>query len=158
MDRILFRSFPGKPMNSTPAPKIIRFETLDALQNAAANEFAARAREAIAARGIFLTALSGGETPEGLFHLLARPPHRHLPWGDVHIFWGDERCVPPGNPGSNYARAATLLLDHIAIPPPAADTFLAERGHAWAYGCGEHNNVKFSTSPDLPGRDKENGK
>ncbi|MEK7214158.1 MAG: 6-phosphogluconolactonase, partial [Chloroflexota bacterium] len=56
--------------------------------------------------------LSGGATPRPLYHLLAAHPERH-PWAATHVFFGDERCVPPGHPGSNYRMACEALLSQV---------------------------------------------
>ncbi len=61
-------------------------------------------------------ALSGGSTPKALFkHLTARYAS-YIDWQNVYLFWGDERCVPPEHPESNYGITKKLLLDHIDIP------------------------------------------
>ncbi len=65
----------------------------------------------------FNLALSGGSTPKILFHLLAEKFRERIPWERVHIFWGDERCVPPGDPQSNYKMTSETLLQHVPIPP-----------------------------------------
>jgi 6-phosphogluconolactonase len=79
--------------------------------------FVAAAVQAIAARGRFLVALSGGSTPQDLFRRLTQPPFvTEVPWTAVHVFWGDERLVPPSNSGSNYYHARRQLLDHVPIP------------------------------------------
>ena len=44
------------------------------------------------------------------------PPASAVPWQHVHLFWGDERCVPPEDPGSNYRLAKETLMDHVSIP------------------------------------------
>ena len=63
-------------------------------------------------------ALSGGSTPRALYELLAQEPYRGLlPWDRMHIFWGDERFVPPDSDLSNYRMAYTALLGHVPIPP-----------------------------------------
>jgi len=73
--------------------------------------------EAVADRGRFSVALSGGSTPQALFTLLASAPYiSQLPWREMHFFWGDERLVPPGDAGSNYFQAAQLLLEQIELP------------------------------------------
>lgn len=65
----------------------------------------------------FRVALSGGSTPRLLFEGLARPENRgQVDWTRVHLFWGDERCVPPDHPESNYNLVRQTLLEHIAIP------------------------------------------
>ena len=63
-------------------------------------------------------ALSGGTTPRALYELLAQEPYRGLmPWDRIHVFWGDERFVPPDSDLSNYRMAYTALLGHVPIPP-----------------------------------------
>jgi 6-phosphogluconolactonase len=89
------------------------------LAHAAGEHFMAVAAAAIAARGQFSVALSGGSTPRLLFERLATEElTSQLPWSSVHVFWGDERCVPPDHPDSNYAMARVTLLDRVPIPPP----------------------------------------
>ena len=85
-----------------------------ALVGAAAAFVAERANEAISARGRFSIALSGGATPKPVYGRLASA---RLDWTRVHVFFGDERCVPPDDPLSNYRMAKEALLDKIAIPP-----------------------------------------
>jgi 6-phosphogluconolactonase len=88
------------------------------MARAVANRFAAIATEAVSARGRFTAALSGGKTPVALYTLLAKAPYMpHLPWARVHLFWGDERCVPPDHADSNYRMTRESLLDHVPIPP-----------------------------------------
>lgn len=65
----------------------------------------------------FTIALSGGTTPELLFRLLAEKFAKTIPWNYVHFFWGDERCVPPGDRESNYGMTNKALLSHIEIFP-----------------------------------------
>lgn len=68
--------------------------------------------------GSFSVALSGGTTPELLFKLLAAEPfNKSIQWQKIHIFWGDERCVPPDHRDSNYGLAFRALISKIKIPP-----------------------------------------
>ena len=93
------------------------FEDTTSLNEAAAELVLSVAQEAVAEHGRFLIALSGGSGPVGMFQLLAQPPYANqMPWAQTHVFWGDERLVPPDDPGSNYGQAAQLLLDHVPIP------------------------------------------
>lgn len=69
--------------------------------------------EAIAQRGLCTIALSGGSTPKPLYEAISR---EQLPWDKIHIFWGDERYVPPDHPESNQLMARTAWLDRVAIP------------------------------------------
>ena len=99
------------------APRVRIFSTPAALAEDAAERFAALAQEAVEKRGRFAVALSGGGTPQLLFRQLAAEPFAgRIPWGQTHVFWGDERCVPPDHPGSNYLSAREALLDHVPLP------------------------------------------
>ena len=87
------------------------------LAHEAAQRFTGLAREAVESHGRFSVALSGGSTPAALFSLLAEAPYREqIPWAEVHLFWGDERCVPAGDPGSNYHMADEALIARVPIP------------------------------------------
>lgn len=84
----------------------------------AAEQITAIARDAIAAGGRFTIALSGGNTPRPIYALLATDQFsRQIDWARVQVFWGDERCVPPDDPESNYRMAKETLLDHVPLPP-----------------------------------------
>ena len=73
--------------------------------------------QAIAKDGRFMVALSGGNTPQLLFQLLATEEFRgQVDWGKVHIFWSDERAVPPTDPQSNYGMARREMLIRVPIP------------------------------------------
>jgi 6-phosphogluconolactonase len=90
----------------------------EALNNAAAELFADEARQAAQARGRFIVALAGGNTPRRTYEILAREPFRDLvPWQQTHVFWGDERCVPADDPCNNALMARQTLLDHVPVPP-----------------------------------------
>ncbi len=83
----------------------------------AAKHIVALAAEAIERRGRFIVALSGGSTPRPTYALLAEEPFSsQIDWSRVHLGWGDERCVPPTHPDSNYRMAREALLDHVDIP------------------------------------------
>jgi 6-phosphogluconolactonase len=107
--------------------KLLVFPDPDALARAAAEDFHRRAGQAVAARGRFTVALSGGRTPRRLYALLADEPYRTaVPWGRTHLFWGDERHVPPDDPQSNYRMVQVALLSRIAIPEANVHRVLAE--------------------------------
>jgi 6-phosphogluconolactonase len=90
----------------------------DALAQALAELFITIGSTAMADRGEFRVALSGGNTPRAAFELLGRDPRRtELSWSDVFIYFGDERCVPPTDEQSNYRMAQKAFLDAIGIPP-----------------------------------------
>ena len=89
-----------------------------AASRAAAESFAEVARRAVEARGRFSVALSGGSAPRETYRLLGEEPFRStVPWVGVHLFWGDERCVPPGHPRSNFAMAREAFIACVPIPP-----------------------------------------
>ena len=71
---------------------------------------------AVAARGRCSLALSGGDTPRGLYRLLGSQHRDRVPWARVHVFWGDDRYVPGDHPESNYRMARETLLDHVPCP------------------------------------------
>lgn len=90
------------------------FASVGELYQAAALDFQTRALEAIAARGRFCVALAGGSTPKGVYAALAQL--EAVPWTNIQLFWGDERCVPPDHADSNFGMVRATLLDHINIP------------------------------------------
>src|SRR5271169_6239093 len=84
---------------------------------AAARSFVDFAWQSIAKYGEFMVALSGGNTPRMLFEFLASDEFRgQVDWAKVHVFWSDERAVPPESPESNYGMARRELLVRVAIP------------------------------------------
>lgn len=97
-------------------PEIRVFKDLERLSHAAANLFVEQAAESIAARDRCLVALNGGSTPTRLFEILATRFRERVEWHKVHVFWGDERCVPPDEAGSSYGQARHALLQHVPIP------------------------------------------
>jgi 6-phosphogluconolactonase len=73
--------------------------------------------EALAERGVFRLALSGGSTPLPLYALLALPEWRaRLDWARVQVYWADERCVPPDHAQSNYRMVHEALLLPLGVP------------------------------------------
>ncbi len=85
------------------------------LAEAAARAFVARSAEAIEERGRFTVALAGGSTPKAAYALLARDYAEEVDWSNVHVFFGDERSVPPDHEDSNYRMAREALLDHVPV-------------------------------------------
>lgn len=88
-----------------------------ALHGEAARHIVEQAARAIDARGAFHIALAGGATPEGVYRRLHDgEAGGRVDWSRVHIYFGDERCVPPDHPDSNYRMAREALLDHVPVP------------------------------------------
>lgn len=89
----------------------------EVLSRAAAVLFAEVAERAVADHGRCAVLLAGGETPRRTYELLADEPLlNRVPWGQLHLFWGDERCVPPDDPRSNARMAYRALLDRVPVP------------------------------------------
>jgi 6-phosphogluconolactonase len=88
------------------------------------NELSLRAAEAsvrtinqsVQTNGRSSLVLAGGRTPRTLYHMLSSEFRDQIPWTKVHVFWGDERYVPPDDPKSNYRMARETLLDHVSCP------------------------------------------
>jgi len=105
------------PSVSMAERTIILCRDSEELNQKAAERFVASADRAANSTGRFTVALSGGSTPKGLYALLASPAYSpRVSWNQVHLFWGDERCVPPDHPDSNYRMAHESLISRIAIP------------------------------------------
>ncbi|MEO6325097.1 MAG: 6-phosphogluconolactonase, partial [Thermoanaerobaculia bacterium] len=102
--------------SETEAPTRILADA-DQVADAAADFFVKAAAEAILARGVFRVALAGGSTPERAHRRLASGPvSAAVNWPRIDIYFGDERCVPPGSPERNDLAARAALLDHVPIP------------------------------------------
>ena len=98
-------------------PRVRLFEDAESLARGAAARFAELARESIDARGRFAVALSGGSTPRRVYELLASAEFREgIDWPNVHVFFGDERMVPPDSSESNYRMASEALLARVPLP------------------------------------------
>ena len=124
------------------------FEDPLALAEAAAQLFVQAAGEAIARQGRFSAALSGGSTPRAVYARLAQPEQAaQVDSSRVHLFWGDERCVPHEHPDSSFGMTHQIWLRHVPIPeanlhrlhgelPPsqAADLYEAELNRFFAEG------------------------
>jgi 6-phosphogluconolactonase len=86
---------------------------------AAAELFASTAVAAAEARGVARIAISGGSTPKVMFALLAdrsQPYFARVPWDKLHLFWVDERAVPPTDADSNYRMTNEAMLSKVPLP------------------------------------------
>ncbi len=100
----------------------------DQVSRVGAEEFVRLSKEAIAARGRFTVALSGGSTPRSLHQLLAASPFKEqVDWSRIEFFWGDERSVPPEHKDSNFGMARDTLLSKLTIPAEHVHRMQAER-------------------------------
>ena len=86
----------------------------DAVAKRAAAIIAGEARAAIAARGKFVMAVSGGHTPWVMLRDLA---DEEVTWKNVHVVQVDERVAPPGDPDRNLTHLRESLLEHVPLPP-----------------------------------------
>ena len=118
--------------NSDMNSKLRIFDDLEELSRYAAKLFVEQAAQSIAARNQFLVALNGGNTPMRLFQLLATDARAQVDWNKVHIFWGDERCVPPEDSGSSYGQARETLLSRVPIPDSHIHRIKGELGPSGA--------------------------
>ena len=97
---------------------ILIFDNSEQLADAAAERFVSDAQDAITRHGRFSVALAGGNTPKRVYELLASEPYvSRIEWSSVHLFFGDERCVPPDHADSNYRMVNESLISRVSIPP-----------------------------------------
>jgi 6-phosphogluconolactonase len=85
----------------------------DALAQAVAEHIAKSCARAVAGRGAFHWAMAGGNTPKRCYAMLRQ---LDMPWSRVHVYFGDERCLPCGHSDRNDAMADEALLSHVGIP------------------------------------------
>ena len=97
-------------------PDIRIFRNLKEISRRAAAMFVEQSAKAVGESGPFLTAINGGSTPGGTFQLLATEFRDKVDWSHIHVFWGDERCVPASDPESSFGQARDLLFRHVLIP------------------------------------------
>lgn len=94
---------------------IVRNE--DAVAATAAERITSIVDTSLADRGSAVVCLTGGSTPQRLYERLAEEA-RAIEWTRVHLFWGDERHVPPDHPDSNFGMAHRALVAHVPVPAP----------------------------------------
>lgn len=99
------------------------------------------ARRCIEQTGRFSLVLSGGSAPKPAYELVAS--RGRIDWARVHVFWGDERCVPPDHPASNYCMAAATLFRSAAPPPGQTHRIPAERGPLQAAALYDDELARF---------------
>jgi 6-phosphogluconolactonase len=129
-------------------PEIRTYATLANLSSAAAEFIAGLAEATIKERNIFTLVLSGGSTPRLLYEELAcQPISKRIDWQKTHIFWGDERCLPPDHGDSNYGLAHQALVSKVDIPPANVHRIPAEGGFANAAEAYEETLRHFFHPP-----------
>ncbi len=110
-------------------PEIRVYPSPEDLAGSAALRIAEILSQAIHASGFCTMLLSGGSTPRAVYERLAQTASgQGHDWSKVHLFWGDERCVPPDHPDSNYDMARRALLSQVPIPDVNVYRVDAEHG------------------------------
>ncbi len=89
----------------------------ETLSRRAAEAVAALIQRCVEQRGRCTIAMAGGSTPQRLYEILATDLREDIPWGRVHLIWGDERHVPLDHPKSNFRMAREALLDRVPLLP-----------------------------------------
>ncbi len=138
------------------APELQIFADTQTLVQAAAQLLIQFGQRAIAERGRFLVALSGGSTPKALYATLTSPEIVHgLDWSKVRFFFGDERCVAPEHPDSNFGLAQSLLFTPLQIPSSSIHRMRGEDPPESAATRYETTLRNLAASPDAqwPGLD-----
>lgn len=125
------------------------FKSTEEQNIAAAEQFVQSAKEAIAAKGIFNVALTGGSSPEKFYKLLAESPYREqVEWEKVAIYWGDERWVPLDDDKSNAKMAERTLLSHVPIPKEQIYFMYKDGVEPEAYALDYEHLLKKNLGPD----------
>jgi 6-phosphogluconolactonase len=124
--------------------EIIICQDAGELNHKAAEQFVTLAAEGTQRIGRFGVALSGGSTPKALYSLLASHEYQsRIDWPRVHLFWGDERCVPPDHAESNYRMVQEALLSRISIPAENIHRMAGEKEPAQAASEYENELRRF---------------
>lgn len=125
------------------------FENTQLLTEAAAALFVDTAKKAIAERGKFTVALTGGSSPIALHKLLASAAYRELiDWQKVFVFWGDERWVPFEDERSNTTMAFETLLNHVPIPKEQIYAMYSETATPVEYATQYEETIKAVVGED----------
>jgi 6-phosphogluconolactonase len=107
--------------------KVYRFKNLEDLSWQAAEAISIGAVESVTKKGSFTLMLSGGNSPRETYRALGRPPQSlAMPWPYIHLFWGDERCVPSEHEESNYGNAYRDFIGQVFIPPENIHRIICE--------------------------------
>jgi 6-phosphogluconolactonase len=119
------------------------------LAEAAARAVLADLEAAVEAHGTATWVLTGGSTPAAAYRRLAAHDLRAgVEWDRVRVAMGDERCVPPDHPDSNWGQAAAALLDHVPVP---AHHLLRPQGELGAEPAADAYQATLAALPAAPG-------
>lgn len=127
-------------------PEIIHCKGPEDLSIIGAERLVTLAREAVRVNGRFTLSLAGGSTPQALYRLLSSEKYsKDILWDKVHLFWGDERCVSPEHPDSNYRMVRETLLSTIDIPSKNVHRIKGELGETAASDYEKILKINFGT-------------
>jgi 6-phosphogluconolactonase len=134
-------------------PQLIVMDDAQALYVRAAEEIAHFAGEAICTHGEFTLCLTGGSTPASTYELLATRFRLSVDWKEVQFFWGDERCVRPDDPASNFGMANRTMLSRLSLRPEQIHRMKCEEEPAHAASDYERElrrSFQLQQPEDLP--------
>jgi 6-phosphogluconolactonase len=140
----ILQSFLDKKHESAKLkPNLVVASNYEALSHKALEFFVQSAHEAIEGRGVFRTAISGGNTPRRFFELLGQSQDGlNLRWNEIHLFWVDERCVPPNSQQSNYKLADDAFLSKVCIPVQKVHRIAGESEDLEAAASDYENTIR----------------
>ncbi len=126
------------------APEIRIVKDPEELTRAAAGELVRCAKESVGRQGRFTVALAGGNTPLGLYEMLATQPtfRTLLPWDKSHFFWGDERHVPPDHAENHYRKAQAAMFSKVQVPPENIHRVPSENSDAAAAAAAYESDLR----------------
>ena len=131
--------------------QIIIARDLEQLAVLGANRFKTEVLDALGHSNECNVAISGGATPRPMNRLLAQAPYRHeIPWIWTHLYWVDERLLPPTDPNSNYGNAKVDFLDHLDMPTENIHPMKSENNPATAAANYQHALRRFSNPVTTP--------
>jgi 6-phosphogluconolactonase len=124
------------------------YDNAEEVARAAADAFVACVAGVLADGAVARVALAGGSTPKAMYRLLASPAYRErVEWRRVEIYFGDERCVPPDHPDSNYRMAREALLDHVPLGADRVHRVAGERPPEEAAAQYQQQLVRLGDKP-----------
>ena len=137
--------------DTAPTTNLRVFDDPEAVARGAAERFVEVAGEGVAARGRFGVALAGGSTPRRVYELLAGGEFRdRVDWARAHLFFGDERTVPPDHADSNYRAARDSLISRVPVPAENVHRMVGEGDAAANARLYEDELRGFFRGADFP--------
>lgn len=131
-------------MSASSTRDVRVYPDLDSLNRVAADELAGLIPETVRESGRFNLVVAGGNTPRSLYRLLGEDYRDRIPWPQIHLFWGDERYLPPEDRLSNFRMVQEELIEKVPLSPenvhPMPTHFATpeEAAHAYEVTLREH--------------------